>query len=162
MRLVKHQTRRRRLLSFGVGLALAITTAIVLAASVGASAADTESLTLEPGDNDVGWVGEPIAVTDIFEQIPQASLIYTWNAISRSFVSATADDGGNLETIEPGMAVTIRVDGQTWPAPLDGSVDDVATLRNIKRSGQWNRRAIEPSLDASAYRHFPCPRKHAL
>ena len=83
--------------------------------------ADTEVLELQPGNNFVGWVAEPIAVADIFDAIPAASLIYRWNADERTYRSAVREMDGTLETIEPGMAVKIRIDGRKavqWERPL--------------------------------------------
>ena len=87
---------------------------VLILATADAQAADpqTETLTLQPGDNFVGWVAEPIAVENIFEQIPEAALIYRWDADARSYRYAVRDMDGTLETIKPGMAVKIRIDGR--------------------------------------------------
>ena len=150
-----------------------------------AQAADlgTETLELQPGDNFVGWLAEPKPVAEVFAELPEASLIYTWDALTRTYLFAARSGIGNLETLESGMAaqirvegnntvewerpltpakgmvtlysgvnwvawngrdewpldqvargigksrVSIRVDGRTWPAPLDGSVDEFPALR---------------------------------
>ena len=100
----------------------AIVVAILIATTVAQAAdADTETIELEPGDNFIGWVAEPIAVADIFEQIPDAKLIYTWSGDSRSWPYAISEVGGNLETLDPGMAAMIRISGSDpveWERPL--------------------------------------------
>ena len=142
-----------------------------------------EPTTLQPGDNYVGWVSAPISVDNVFAAIPEAALIYTWDADRRSWRWAIRGVGGPLETLEPGMAAMIRINGtrsvqwqrpltpakgmvtlyrgvnwvtwvgrddwpldqvargigtslvsirvgdETWPAPLDSSVDELPTLR---------------------------------
>ena len=84
----------------------------------------TETLNLQPGDNLVGWVAEPIAVADFFEQIPEAVLIYRWDADMRRWqyaINAGDRPLGNLETLDPGMAAQIRIGGDRsvkWERPL--------------------------------------------
>ena len=85
------------------------------------AASDLSREVLQPGDNYIGWVGEAIAVDDIFAAIPEAALIYTWDADSRVWLHAIRGVGGPLEKLEPGVAVTIRVFG-------DASVEWSRTL----------------------------------
>lgn len=76
--------------------------------------AGIQSLSLHRGDNFVGWVAEPTAVADPFEQVPEAVLIYRWDADSLTYRHAINARGRalrNLRTIEPGMAVMIRTGG---------------------------------------------------
>ena len=40
--------------------------------------------TLEPGDNRIGWVAEPVSPEELFAQLPQVELVYSWDAHSMS------------------------------------------------------------------------------
>ena len=105
-------------------------------ASVRASAdvAPSENLTLQPGDNFVGWVAEPIAVDDIFAQIPQANLIYRWDAEWRRWDAAIRGMGGSLTTVEPGMAMQIRTFGGNlveWERPLTPAKGSVTLYSGV-------------------------------
>ena len=100
----------------------AVAVALYLALSA-ARAADSpaQTIALQPGDNLVGWVAEPKPVTEVFAEIPETSLIYHWDAEERRWAYAIRGVGGNLETLEPGMAVTVRVGGDqtvSWERPL--------------------------------------------
>ena len=104
------------LVIFAIAVAMSIATSVAQAAD-----SDTETIELEPGDNFIGWVAEPIAVADIFKAIPQAALIYRWDADSRKYQHAIREIGGSLETLQPGMAANIRIEGQEsvkWERPL--------------------------------------------
>jgi len=108
----------------------------------GTEGAPTETLTLLPGDNFVGWVAEPIAVDEIFEAIPAASLIYRWDADTRRWYYAIPGVGGNLETLKPGMAAKIRIDGRKavqWERPLTPA-KGMVTLYSGENWVAWNGR----------------------
>ena len=124
-----------------------VISAVAVATSIATSVAqaadsDTETIELEPGDNFVGWVAEPIALADIFEAIPQAALIYRWDADSRTYQYAIREIGGNLETLQPGMAAKIRIDGRTsvkWERPLTPAKGSM-TLYSGTNWVAWNGR----------------------
>ena len=174
-------TRALFLVFVPLGLAAGVLT-VATTTALGADEA-TETIHLEPGDNYVGWVSDPISVDDVFAAIPETALIYTWDADRRGWQYAIRDVGGSLTVLEPGMAAMIRIDGaksvqwqrpltpakgmvtlyrgvnwvtwvgrdewpldqvargigqslvsirvgdETWPAPLDSSVDELPTLR---------------------------------
>jgi len=87
-------------------------------------------------------VADPIAVQEIFEAIPAANLIYTWMADSRSYRYAVRDVDGTLETIQPGMAVKIRIDGRrsvNWDRPLTPA-KGMVTLYSGENWVAWNGR----------------------
>ncbi len=114
-------------------LAVAATLALLVALTVASSAEepvpDAHTVTLQPGDNYVGWVGDAISVEDIFAAIPEAALIYTWDADSRFWRYAIRGVGGPLETLEPGMAAMVRVVGDEpveWTRPLTPAKGSVA------------------------------------
>ena len=170
---------------FLVFVPLTLAAGVLTVATTTAFGADegTETVHFEPGDNFIGWVAEPIGVEEVFAAIPEAALIYHWDASSRSWHYAIRDVGGALTALESGMAamvriagdksaewerpltpakgmvtlyrgvnwvtwvgredwpldqvargigqslVSIRVGDETWPAPLDSSIDDLPTLR---------------------------------
>ncbi len=87
-------------------------------------------------------MADPIAVQEIFEAIPAANLIYTWMADSRSYRYAVRDVDGTLETIQPGMAVKIRIDGRrsvNWDRPLTPA-KGMVTLYSGENWVAWNGR----------------------
>ena len=128
-------------------IGLLATAAVLLALGLfpsDARAADapTETLELHPGDNFVGWVAEPIAVADIFEQISAATLIYTWNADSRTYRHAIRDVGGTLERLDPGMSARIRIEGRKtvkWERSLTPA-KGMVTLYSGVNWVAWNGR----------------------
>ena len=128
-------------------LGLLATAAVLLAfglfpSDARAADAPTETLELHPGDNFVGWVAEPIAVADIFKQISAATLIYTWNADSRTYRYAIRDIGGTLERLDPGMSARIRIEGRKtvkWERPLTPA-KGMVTLYSGVNWVAWNGR----------------------
>ena len=102
----------------------------------------TETVRLEPGDNFVGWVADPIAIAEIFNQIPEAALIYRWDAESRTYRYAIRDGSATLETLQPGMAASIRIDGRKsvkWERPLTPA-KGMVTLYSGENWVAWNGR----------------------
>ena len=102
----------------------------------------TETVRLEPGDNFVGWVADPIAIAEIFKQIPEAALIYRWDAESRTYRYAVRDGSATLETLQPGMAANIRIDGRKsvkWERPLTPA-KGMVTLYSGENWVAWNGR----------------------
>lgn len=131
-------SRCRRVIAFPVGCLVVLACALMIAVSTidtaNADRADTHTLTLEPGDNFVGWVAEPIAVADIFRALPEAELIYRWDADQRSYQSASREHGGKLTALEPGMAAMIRIDGDKsaqWERPLTPAKGMITLYRGV-------------------------------
>ena len=91
-------------------------------------AAEATTTTLEPGDNYIGWMSDPISVDEVFAAIPKAALIYTWDAARQIWRYAIRDVGGSLTALEPGIAAMIRIIGDKpveWHrllTPAKGSV----------------------------------------
>ena len=116
---------------------------VVLAAGMSAILADSEEeelktgtflTTLGPGDNSIGWVSEPIGVDEVFASLPEATLIYMWNADERRYLSASREAGGSLTALEPGMAAMIRIVGDkpvVWERPLTPARGTVALYRGV-------------------------------
>ena len=121
----------------------ALIAALALVSSVTrADDAATETIELQPGNNFVGWVAEPIATEDIFKDIPEATLIYTWNADSRSYQYAIRDVGGSLETLDSGMAAMIRIDGRRtvkWERSLTPAKGGITLYAGVNWVA-WNGR----------------------
>ena len=128
-----------------IRLSLTLITSLVAALSASALSAalansgeevasETITATLEPGDNYVGWVSDPISVDEVFAAIPKAALIYTWDADRRGWRSAIRGVGGTLETLEPGMAAVIRIVGDKpveWQQPLTPAKGMVTLYRGV-------------------------------
>ena len=120
-----------------IGGLAAFIVALTVLASVSVRANDpeaTSTMTLEPGRNFVGWVSEPIAVSDVFTQLPAADLIYTWDPNLRRYRTAYPDGGGSLDALEPGMAATINIDGRRsvkWERPLTPAKGMVTLYRGV-------------------------------
>ncbi len=135
--------RRYARLSVALFVLLASFAALVLVPSVTrADDAATKTLELQPGDNFIGWVAEPIAVADIFEQVPEATLIYTWSADSRRWRYVIRDVGGSLETLQPGMAAKIRIDGRKtvkWERSLTPAKGGITLYAGVNWVA-WNGR----------------------
>ena len=94
----------------------------------------TSTTTLEPGRNFVGWVSEPIGVEEMFAALPEAKLIYHWDASSRAWQYAIHDVGGPLKTLEPGMAAMIWITGDKpvlWERPLTPAKGMVPLYRGV-------------------------------
>ena len=78
---------------------------------VGLADSSERTRTLQPGDNLIGWVGEPVSIAELFEQLPQAELVYAWDAEEQRFRFAAPAGVGDLTAIEPGMGLFIRIAG---------------------------------------------------
>lgn len=81
--------------------------------------------TLYPGDNLIGWVGFATTPQALFDQIPDAEFIYTWDARGSLYRFATPGFPGTLSSIEPGMGLIVRIAGEQaveWhqPTAADG------------------------------------------
>lgn len=142
-------------------IALVIALSALFAAGSGLASADESGaeadspVLLEPGYNFVGWIGESIAVGDLFETIPQIEVVLFWDPAERTWRSAAPGVPARfwtLDAIDPGMAVLVwsgseesvpwiaqtepvlgRVELHegtnwvSWAGPSGWSVDDVAT-----------------------------------
>ena len=124
----------RALFLLFVPLSLAAGVLTVATTSAFGSDEATETIRLEPGDNYVGWVSDPISVDELFTAIPEAALIYAWDADRRVWHSAIPGAGGPLETMEPGMAAMIRIGGTRsvqWARPLTPAKGMVTLYRGV-------------------------------
>lgn len=97
--------------------------AVCVAGALGAASADDgeqalpESLTttLEPGFNTIGWVAESLPVEDLFAELPQVELVYSWEAGARGYELAAPrlpQRFWTLRYLEPGRAYILRVGGR--------------------------------------------------
>ncbi|MXV80814.1 MAG: hypothetical protein F4007_09195 [Chloroflexi bacterium] len=94
--------------------------------------------TLQPGDNLVGWVGFPASTRDVFAQIPEAELIYTWDAESAQYRFAARGFDATLPVLEPGMGLIVRIAGD---APVEW-------LQPTAADGEWVGLKSGPNLVA--------------
>ena len=93
---------------------------------------------LQPGDNLVGWVGFPAPTQDVFDQIPEAELIYTWDAESSRYRFAARGFDATLPEVKPGMGLIVRIAGD---APVEWDQPTVA-------DGEWVTLRPGPNLVA--------------
>jgi len=94
--------------------------------------------TLQPGDNLVGWVGFPTSSQELFAQIPDAELIYTWDAESAQYRFAARGFDATLLVLEPGMGLVVRIAGKN---PVEWLQPSVA-------NGEWVTLKPGPNLVA--------------
>jgi len=146
----------RVMFALSAGL-IAVLAATVLHVGLAASDQDveeadqTETLSLHPGDNFVGWVSDAKPVAEIFAEIPRAQLIYRWDAEWREYRYASREGGGSLDTLDSGMAAIIRISGRKsveWRRPLTPS-KGVVTLHSGENWVAWNGRDEWPLEQAA-------------
>ena len=103
------------------GLVPALLLALLLTQTLVASEeAPLGARTLLPGDNLIGWVGYPTTTEAFFEQIPEAELVYTWDAKLSRYRFAVRGFEAGLSMIEPGMGLIVRISGEEpvmWDQP---------------------------------------------
>ncbi|MDE2746359.1 MAG: hypothetical protein OXI41_10320 [Chloroflexota bacterium] len=97
-----------------------------------------EVRTLHPGDNLVGWVGFPTSSEELFNKIPEAQLIYTWDSESSQYRFAARRFVGTLPVVEPGMGLIVRI----------GGTDPVEWLQPTVANGEWVELKPGPNLVA--------------
>ena len=125
-----------------LALAAALVVGLGVASADDGEQAQTVTTILQPGDNFVGWVAEPIAVEDIFAEIEAAALIYRWDADSGVWRYAIRGVGGTLPRLEPGMAAGIHVGGEEpveWERPLTPA-KGLVELRSGENWVAWSGR----------------------
>ena len=96
------------------------------------------SRTLYPGDNLIGWVGFATTPQALFDQIPEAKLIYTWDADESLYRFAVPGFPMTFSAIEPGMGVIVRVAGE----------DPVEWRQPTVADGEWVSLKPGPNLVA--------------
>lgn len=104
-----------------LGLALAMGISFLLSGMLDASEqAPAHTRTLHPGDNLIGWVWYPVTPQELFTQVPEAELVYAWDASESQFRFAVPGFDVNLKTIQPGMGLFLRIGGDQpveWQQP---------------------------------------------
>ncbi len=105
-----------------VGIGVALTLVLLLTHSLVASEeAESGLRTLYPGDNVVGWVGYPTTTQELFDQIPAAERLSSWDAHDSRYLFAVRDQENGFTAIEPGMGIVIRIAGMetvSWAQPI--------------------------------------------
>ncbi len=113
-------TDRRRCVQFiGVVGALALVL-LLMPTLVADEDAEPGTRILYPGTNPVGWVYFPTPVEDFFEQVPEAEMIYTWDAERSHFRFSAPGLNVGLRMLEPGMGLIVRIGGDAlveWQQP---------------------------------------------
>ena len=93
---------------------------------------------LQPGDNLVGWVGFATSSQHLFDQIPEAELLYAWDAGSSRYRFAARGFQATLPMIEPGMGLVVRIAGE----------EPVEWLQPTVADGEWVALKPGPNLVA--------------
>ncbi len=133
------QNGRRRAASRLIAVACVLSLALWLTQALAAGEQASPNLrVLQPGDNLIGWVGYAVSAQELFDQIPQAELIYTWDAESSRYYFAARSVQSSLQTIRPGMGLVVRVAGDE---PVEWSQPAVA-------DGEWVALSAGPNLVA--------------
>ncbi len=115
------QNGRRRAASRLTAVVCVLSLALWLTQALAAGEQTSPNLrVLHPGDNLIGWVGYAVSAQDVFDQIPQAELIYTWDAESSRYHVSARNVQSSLQTIRPGMGLVVRIAGDDpveWHQP---------------------------------------------
>ncbi len=112
--------RQRRLVRLATILSALLATLLLTQILVAGEESPPASRTLHPGDNLIGWVGFATTPQALFDQIPNAELIYTWDADDARYRFSTPGFSATLSAIEPGMGLIVRIAGEQpveWHQP---------------------------------------------
>ncbi|MCY3732758.1 MAG: hypothetical protein OXG42_00610 [Chloroflexi bacterium] len=112
--------RQRRLVRLATVLSALLATLLLTQILVAGEESPPASRTLHPGDNLIGWVGFATTPQALFDQIPEARLIYTWDADDARYRFSTPGFPATLSSIEPGMGLIVRIAGEQpveWHQP---------------------------------------------
>lgn len=69
---------------------------------------------LEPGANIIGWVGEVVPVSQLFDEIPRLNAVWTWDAATDQWIVArrgVPDRLRRLGWVTPGMGLQLQISG---------------------------------------------------
>ena len=92
---------------------IATTLPTFLVASVDAEETpEQRTITLQPGDNFIGWVDEPLTLDDLYAEIPEIELVHRWDARTQRYMYAI-----------PGV--------ETSPAPITVLAKENSAVINI-------------------------------
>ncbi|MDE2987821.1 MAG: hypothetical protein OXT70_07180 [Chloroflexota bacterium] len=101
---------------------------------------ELRTITLQPGDNFVGWVDESITLDELLAQLPGIERVSTWVAVEqREIVAVMQENGtwsGPLQTLKPGSAYVIRLGG-TLPVEWTRPIVPVAGLIELRTGENW-------------------------
>jgi len=92
---------------------------------------------LLPGFNLAGWIEPEASVGELFEAIPELKAVYAWDAAEQRYRSSSAQRGGDLTTLTPGMGLWLEIDGEEqviWTR--SGHPDPAAGLITLREG--WN------------------------
>ena len=72
------------------------------------------AMVLEPGSNIIGWVGEAVPVSQLFDEIPRLSAVWAWDAKVDEWIVArrgVPDRLSRLGWVTPGMGLQLQING---------------------------------------------------
>lgn len=79
-----------------------------------AGASQMATMVLEPGSNFIGWVGETIPVSQLFDEIPRLNAVWAWDARVDKWIVArrgVPDRLSRLGWVTPGMGLQLQLNG---------------------------------------------------
>ncbi len=131
----------RLLIVLLVGLAAILAVGSAFASEEGSTdEIEAITITLQPGDNFVGWVDESLPLDELLVQVPGILRVSTWDAVDQRELSATVDANrrwsGPLQALQPGAAYIIHLGGD---APVEWSrpIVPAAGLIELRTGENW-------------------------
>jgi len=79
-----------------------------------AGASQMATMVLEPGSNFIGWVGEAIPVSRLFDEIPRLNAVWAWDARVDKWIAArrgVPDRLSRLGWVTSGMGLQLQISG---------------------------------------------------
>ncbi len=106
--------RTSALLALAIAAALIVAIALRTPAQAATDPPPSDTITLKPGLNAVGWVAEPRSTESLFNEIPQLESIWSWDNWDQKWRAAARDVPAALHTLKrlaPGQAALFSLSG---------------------------------------------------
>ena len=122
-----------------VALMASALSVIVSAEDPAESTPETRTISLQPGDNFVGWVADPLPLAELFADIPQIESVSRWDAAAGRYRMAARQVPQGLWTLnalQPGSAFVVRLGGEEtveWERPITSAKG----LVNLHAGENW-------------------------
>lgn len=127
------------ILGVGVVLLLTVGLAVASADSGDEDGAETITTTLQPGDNFVGWVAEPLPLQHLFAALPRVEYVYRWESNSQQWLMAAPalpQRFWTLRELMPGTGSVVRVGGDE-PIQWNRSIAPATGLVELRTGENW-------------------------
>lgn len=102
------------------------------------SASRMATMVLEPGSNFIGWVGEAIPVSRLFDEIPRLNAVWAWDVKADKWIAArrgVPDRLSRLGWVTPGMGLQLQLSGSE---PFVWWRSDAPTRGLVRLRAGWN------------------------